>query len=79
MNVSINWVNGGNAITVGDIGGNGSTIGYGDALTQIDPKYGVFTDVTAVRHFSHDTRTDLGTHWASTVFVKLTTDELRHT
>ena len=70
LDVRVNFVNDGNPITVTDIGGEGSSIGYGDALAFIDPDYAMFSDVNAVRHFNNDTREQLGTHWASTVFIK---------
>ena len=70
LNVSINWVNDGNPITVADIGGNGSSIGYDDALAQVDDQYANLGGSEATWRFNDDIRRRLGTNWASTVFVK---------
>lgn len=70
LDVTINWINGGEAITVPDIGGEGSSIGYGDALAQVDPQYANYSDFTASRYFAHNTRQQLGTNWAWNTFVK---------
>ena len=70
LDVSINWVNDGNPITVADIGGNGSNVGYDDALARIDNQYANLGGIEATWRFNDDTRRSLGTNWASTVFVK---------
>lgn len=70
LDITVNFVNAAQPITVADIGGQGSTIGYGDALAFLDPAYGTVSDLGAVQRFNRDTRNLLGKHWAFTTFVK---------
>ena len=68
--MSINWVNDGNPITVPDIGGEGASVGYDDALATIDPSLAGLSGTEATWRFNDAIRRERDTNWASTVFVK---------
>ena len=74
LDIDINFVNGGQPITVSDTTPTGGALGflngYGEALTSIDPIYAGLSDIGAVQRFNRDTRNQFDTHWAFTLFVR---------
>ena len=63
--------NNGAPFTVNDIGDGGSSVGFVNALAEIDSDYGNNTSfITATRQFNDDIRRSHQSHWAVTTFVK---------
>jgi hypothetical protein len=70
LNIQVNFLNGGQPLTIADIGGEGNSSGYDDALAQLDPSLAGLGASTAARRFARDTRETFDTNWAYTTFVK---------
>ena len=75
LEITVNFTNDvhneGNPFTVDDIGDEGSSVGFIDALSLIDSDYSDHTSYsTATKQFNDDTRRSENSHWAVTTFVK---------
>lgn len=75
LEITVNFTNdvynNADPFTVDDIGNESSSIGFIDALSQINSDYGDNTSFsTATRQFNDDTRRANNTHWAFTSFIK---------
>ncbi len=70
LDITVNFANGGVPITMPQVGGEGDSSYYDEALAQLDPSYDSGGALTATRTYNDAMRDQFDTNWSFTTFIR---------
>ena len=70
LNITVNFANGGDPVTMDNVGGEGDYSYYDEALGLLDPSYDTGGAYTASKTYNDAMREQFGTNWSFTTFVR---------
>ena len=70
LDINVNFANGGVPLVLDDVGAEGSSTFYDEALGLLDPSYDTGGPTSAARTYNAAMREQFGTNWSFTTFVR---------
>lgn len=70
LNITVNFANDGNPVVLNNVGGEGNSSYYDEALGLLDPNYDSGNASSSARTYNDAMRTQFGTNWSFTTFVR---------
>ena len=70
LDITVNFANNGVPVVLNNVGGEGSTVYYDEALGILDPSFDSGGSLSSARTYNDAMRDQFGTNWAYTTFVR---------